>query len=338
MQQEIRFATFNAFNLAPAGAKLYDNLLPYTEEEFEAKIDWTARQIDLLDADVIGFQEIFSQAALKLALSRTRNYRNAFHVGFDLEVGAVQAGAVQAGAVQAGAERLTPGVALVSRLPLAEPGVAHGLFPAGIAMPPGSRDADRFARPVVHAQVIVAPDVIVDVVVVHLKSKRPDYRTGDTGDDAQLYALACLRSLVRRGTEAVALRVLLSHLRRDNQRARVVLGDFNDVADAVTTGIVLGSGTSADRLFDAYQLQRRQDHLRHVGFSSLHDGHYTTIDHILVSEQFNAALPNAIGEVVDVVYLNDHLVLELPAASDHGQVLARIRLFDVADDLMDGGA
>ena len=338
MQQEIRFATFNAFNLAPAGAKLYDNLLPYTEEEFEAKIDWTARQIDLLDADVIGFQEIFSQAALKLALSRTRNYRNAFHVGFDLEVGAVQAGAVQAGAVQAGAERLTPGVALVSRLPLAEPGVAHGLFPAGIAMPPGSRDADRFARPVVHAQVIVAPDVIVDVVVVHLKSKRPDYRTGDTGDDAQLYALACLRSLVRRGTEAVALRVLLSHLRRDNQRARVVLGDFNDVADAVTTGIVLGSGASADRLFDAYQLQRRQDHLRHVGFSSLHDGHYTTIDHILVSEQFNAALPNAIGEVVDVVYLNDHLVLELPAASDHGQVLARIRLFDVADDLMDAGA
>ena len=328
MQQEIRFATFNAFNLAPAGAKLYDNLLPYTEEEFEAKIDWTARQIDLLDADVIGFQEIFSQAALKLALSRTRNYRNAFHVGFDLEVGAVQAGA----------ERLTPGVALVSRLPLAEPGVAHGLFPAGIAMPPGSRDADRFARPVVHAQVIVAPDVIVDVVVVHLKSKRPDYRTGDTGDDAQLYALACLRSLVRRGTEAVALRVLLSHLRRDNQRARVVLGDFNDVADAVTTGIVLGTGASADRLFDAYQLQRRQDHLRHVGFSSLHDGHYTTIDHILVSEQFNAALPNAIGEVVDVVYLNDHLVLELPAASDHGQVLARIRLFDVADDLMDAGA
>jgi endonuclease/exonuclease/phosphatase family metal-dependent hydrolase len=323
MQQEIRFATFNAFNLAPAGAKLYDNLLPYTEEEFDAKIDWTARQIDLLDADVIGFQEIFSQAALKLALSRTRNYRDAFHVGFDPEEGA---------------ERLTPSVALVSRLPLAEPGVAHALFPEGIAMPAGSRDADRFARPVVHAQVIVAPDVTVDVVVVHLKSKRPDYRSADTGDDPQLYALACLRSLIRRGTEAVALRVLLSNLGRENGRPRVVLGDFNDVADAVTTGIVLGTGASADRLFDAYQLQRRQDHLRHVGFSSLHDGHYTTIDHILVSEQFNAALPNAIGEVVDVVYLNDHLVLELPAASDHGQVLARIRLFDVADGLMDAGA
>jgi predicted extracellular nuclease len=323
MQQEIRFATFNVFNLAPAGAKLYDNLLPCTEDEFEAKIDWTARQIDLLDADVIGFQEIFSQGALKLALSRTRNYRDAFHVGFDPDPEA---------------ERLTPSVALVSRLPLAAPGVAHALFPSGVAMPAGSRDPDRFARPVIHAQVIVAPDVTVDVVVVHLKSKRPDYRTGDCCEDAQLYALACLRSLVRRGTEAVALRVLLSNLGRENRRPRVVLGDFNDVADAVTTGIVLGNGAPiGDRLFDAYQLQRRQDHLRHVGFSSLHDGHYTTIDHILVSEEFNAALPNAIGEVVDVVYLNDHLVLELPQASDHGQVLARIRLFDVAEGLMDAG-
>ena len=323
MQQEIRFATFNAFNLAPAGAKLYDNLVPCTEAEFEAKIDWTARQIDLLDADVIGFQEIFSQAALKLALARTRNYQGAVHVGFDPDPGC---------------ERLTPSVALVSRLPLAAPGVAHALFPAGVSMPPGSREADRFARPVVHAQVIVSPELVVDVVVVHLKSKRPDYRTGDSGDDAQLHALACLRSLIRRGTEAVALRVLLSNLARGKQRARVVLGDFNDVADAVTTGIVLGAGAPlGDRLFDAYQLQRRPDPLRHVGFSSLHDGHYSTIDHILVSEEFNGALPNALGEVVDVLYLNDHLVLALAPASDHGQVIARIRLFDEAHGLMDAG-
>jgi endonuclease/exonuclease/phosphatase family metal-dependent hydrolase len=116
------------------------------------------------------------------------------------------------------------------------------------------------------------------------------------------------------------------------------MGDFNDVADSVTTGIVLGIGTPmADRLFDACQLQRRQDHLRHVGFSNVHEGRYTTIDHILVSEEFNALLPNAIGEVVDVIYLNDHLALELPEASDHGQVLARIRLFDEGHGLMDAG-
>jgi len=323
MQQEIRFATFNLLNLGPVGAKLYDNLEPYTEAALEAKINWTARQIDLLDADVIGFQEIFSQDVLKRVLARTSKYRDAIHVGFDADPDS---------------ERPTPTVALVSRLPLAAAGVCYPMFPAGVAMPAGSRDADRFARPVLHAQVMLNPDVTVDVLVVHLKSKRPDYRTGDTSEDSLLYALACLRSLVRRGTEAVALRVLLSNLYRETGRPRVVLGDFNDVADAVTTGIVIGAGAPlGERLFDAYQLQRRPDFLSHVGFSSMHDGQYTTIDHILVSEEFNADLPNAIGEVVDVIYLNDHLVLGLPEASDHGQVLARLRLFDVADRLIDAG-
>jgi endonuclease/exonuclease/phosphatase family metal-dependent hydrolase len=322
MQQEIRFATFNLFNLAPPGVKLYDNLIAATEAEVEAKLDWTARQIDLLDADVIGFQEVFSQAVLKEALARTRHYRDAVHVGFDPAPG----------------ERLTPSVALVSRLPLAEPGVAYPTFPAGIELPAGTADIDCFARPVVHAAVMVSPDCIVDVLVVHLKSKRPDYRNGDSMADPQLFATACLRSLIRRGAEAVALRVLLSNLARDKQRPRVVMGDFNDVADAVTTSIVLGSGSPlGDRMFDCYQLQRRQDHLRHVGFSSLHDGQYSTIDHVLVSEEFNPALPNAIGEVVDVLYLNDHVVLALPAASDHGQVLARLRLYDEAHGLGDAG-
>ena len=323
MQQEIRFATFNVCNLAPPGVKLYDNLLPTTPEEYEAKLNWTAHQVDLLDADVIGFQEIFSQATLKEVLARTRRYREAFHAGFDPDPAAM---------------RLTPSVALVSRLPLAAPPAPLAEFPRGIELPPGSRDAARFTRAPLHAVVQVSPDVTVDVVVVHLKSRRPDYRTGDTGEDPALYALACLRSLIRRGTEAAALRVLLTEMGRANRRPRVVLGDFNDVADSVTTSIVLGAGTPmGDRLYDASQVQRRVDHARHLGFSSVHEGHYSTIDHILVSEEFNAALPNAIGEVLDVLYLNDHLDLELPEASDHGQVLARIRLYDESHGLMDAG-
>ena len=322
MQQEIRFATFNVCNLAPPGVKLYDNLLPTTLEEYEAKLDWTAHQIDLLDADVIGFQEIFSQATLKEVLARTHLYRDAFHLGFDPDPGAM---------------RLTPSVALVSRLPLAGPAQPMVEFPHGIELPPGSRDAARFTRAPLHAVVSVSPDVMVDVVVVHLKSRRPDYRTGDTGEDPALYALACLRSLIRRGTEAAALRVLMTEMGRANRRPRVLLGDFNDVADSVTTSIVLGAGTPlGDRLYDANQVQRA-DHARHLGFSNVHEGHYSTIDHILVSEEFNGALPNAIGEVVDVIYLNDHLDLALPEASDHGQVLARIRLFDESHGLMEAG-
>lgn len=323
MQQELRFATFNAYNLAPPGVKLYDNLAPSTPEQYEAKLDWTARQIDLLDADVIGFQEIFSQVALRAALARTTKYSTAEHIGFDPDPAA---------------PRLTPSVALVTRLPRAELAAQLIDFPNGINMPEGSRDAERFTRAPLHVALQVTPDLVIDVVVVHLKSRRPDYRNGDSGDDPQLYALACLRSLVRRGTEAAALRVLLADMARKHKRPRIVMGDFNDVADAVTTGIVMGVGAPlGERLFDASQLQRRFDCQRDVAFSCVHDGRYSTIDHVLVSEDFHRDLPNAIGEVIDVVSLNDHLLLGSPGASDHGQVIARLRLFDESHGLSEAG-
>lgn len=333
MQQELRFASFNAFNLAPPGAKLYDNLEPLTAAQYEAKLDWTAQQLDLLDADLIGFQEIFSQATLRAVLARSRHYRDAVLAGFD---------------AHGAGERLAPSVALVSRLPLARPADAWPDFPDGVALPQDERHGDhrehanRFARAPLHASVVLPGGTEIDVVVVHLKSRRPDYRGADDGADPLALGLAHLRSLVWRGTEAVALRVLLTRLGRETRRPRIVLGDFNDIAGAVTTGIVLGAGAMgepgrelADRLFDSNAIQLRQDQLRHVGYSTIHEGHCMTIDHILVSEEFNPASRRAIGEVLDVSYLNDHLLQQWPHASDHGQVLARIRLYG---EIENGGA
>ena len=320
MQQEIRFATFNVCNLAPAGAKLYDNLEPLSPAQYEAKAEWTARQIDLLDADVIGFQEIFSQAALRDVLSRTRHYRAAALAGHD--------------AMDA-AGRMLPTVALVSRLPLAGAGVAWTNFPAGVSVSADDTTC-RFARAPLHVQVILPGGQLTDVVVVHLKSRRPDYRHGD-GYDAASYALANLRSLQRRGAEAVALRVLASELGHSS-RPRIVLGDFNDIANAVTTAIVMGAGAPCEpgmemreRLYDANAIALRQDAARHAGYTNIHDSAYMTIDHILVSEHFHPASPRAIGVLQEVTYLNDHLLLGLPHASDHGQVLARIKLLGNID-------
>lgn len=315
---EIRFATFNVCNLAPAGVQLYDNLAPLTADEYEAKANWTARQLDLLDADVIGFQEIFSQTALRDVLSRTQRYRDGVHAGFDPDPNAT---------------RLTPNVALVSRLPLAAAPVQYAEFPPGVSSDSGNPDADRFARAPLHAQVLLPNGVITDVVVVHLKSRRPDYRNGDGNADPLHYALANLRSLVWRGTEAVALRVLLSNLMQDPDRPCVVMGDFNDTVDAVTTTIVLGAGAACEpgselrgRMFDCAQIQLRQDLLRHMAYTTLHDGRYNTIDHIFVSEHFHPQSARAMAEVMEVTYLNDHVANVRPEASDHGQVRASLRL------------
>ena len=344
MQQELRFATFNVLNLAPPGVRFYVDQEPYAQSEYEAKLQWTAQQLDLLDADVIGFQEIFSQAVLREVLARTQLYRNAHHVGFDPEGHADFDRNMRAGV-------LTPSVALVSRLPLAGPGTCHSRMPHGltIALPGAEAPVSAFTRPILHAQVIAGDDEpvlpgrpapkpqLIDVFVCHLKSKRPDFQTTglSTEQDSYQLGLAMLRSMIRRGAEALGLRYLVSDQLRRQRRPLVVLGDFNDVAAAMTTQLVTGAAERrtvrdgpTDRLFDSYRIQTRSRPVRDVGYTHSHEGVMETIDHVLVSDAFEPGGANAIGEVLEVIYINDHLRLRLPQASDHGIVLVRVLLFN----------
>jgi predicted extracellular nuclease len=318
MQQEIRFATFNVCNLALPGMRFYDSLEPYMPAQYETKIAWIARQLDLLDADVIGFQEIFSQAALKEVLAKTQKYQHAHHAGFDPDPQA---------------ERFTPSVALVSRLPLAGEVASYVDLPHQLSVPlPGMADAvTRFTRPVLRARIRISDQLAANVFVVHLKSKLPDSGIAEYAADPLQPDIAVLRSLIRRGAEALGLRYLAADHIRDDRMPLLILGDFNDVAASVTTQIVLGAGDPMengidDRLFDGYRIQSRGDLLHDTGYTHIHEGKYETIDHILVSEAFHPASRSAIGEVVDVTYLNDHIALRQPEASDHGIVLTRIKI------------
>lgn len=319
MQQELRFATFNVCNLAPPGMVFYPNLPAWTSEEYEEKIRWIAQQLDAIDADVIGFQEIFSQAALKDVLARSTKYRDAHHAGIDPDPDSDLA-------------PLTPSVALVSRLPLMKT-VIHRALPAKlIASLPAEQAQTRFTRPILQVQVQGPSNLAIDVFVLHLKSKRPDFHDGEDESDPALFGLASLRSLQRRGAEALGLHLLLQpHLQGDTPL--LVMGDFNDTIDSVTTELVMGAGRYGDdpfdgRLFDCRRIQARR-HLAHeVGYTHMHDGAFNTIDHLLVSKHFHPGYAGAKGKVLEVLYLNDHVMWPRPGASDHGIALARIGLPD----------
>lgn len=318
MQQELRFATFNVCNLALPGVKYYEDQIPYSAEEYDAKINWIAEQLDKLDADVVGLQEIFSQAALKDVLAKTQKYRDAQHIGFDPDP-------------RAG--HLTPSVALITRLPVAEGAAAYTELPnnLAVALPGVSHLVTHFTRPILHARIEISPDLLIHVFVCHLKSKLPDYRSDDHDDQPDQTGIAMLRSLIRRGTDALGLRTLLSNVNKEKRSPIIVMGDFNDVASAIPTQMVMGLGKypvngADDRLFESYRIQSRRGALRDVGYTHMHDGSYETIDHILVSEEFNPASRAPIGEVVEVMYLNDHMTFKQAQASDHGLVLARILL------------
>ncbi|MNR87743.1 Endonuclease/Exonuclease/phosphatase family protein [compost metagenome] len=322
MQQELRFATFNVCNLALPGIKYYEDQIPYSVEEYDAKITWIAQQLDKLDADVIGLQEIFSQQALTDVLAKTQKYRDAQQLGVDPDPNT---------------DHLTPSVALISRLPvLAGPSIFTDLpHQLSVTLPGVAHPVTRFTRPILHARVAVNDSLPVDVFVCHLKSKLPDYRNDLEDELPDQTGIAMLRSLIRRGTDALGLRHLLSDLKQVQRKPIVVMGDFNDVADAIPTRMVMGLGKYPlngidDRLFESYRIQSRRDPLRDVGYTHIHDSSYETIDHILVSEEFNQASPAAIGEVVEVMYLNDHMTFKQAYASDHGLVLVRILLHDAA--------
>ena len=229
-------------------------------------------------------------------------------------------------------------MALVSKLPLVEGVNTTTELPRNLSvtLPNQVSVSNRFTRPVLHAQVAVSSELVIHVFVVHLKSKRPDFSDDEDEEDPYHLGLANLRSLIRRGTEALGLRYLVTNALHGSRVPLVLMGDFNDVAAAVSTQMVMGAGRHGkagfdDRLFDSYLIQACRDPLRNVGFSSVHEGSYETIDHILVSEEFNPASRFAIGEVTEVLYLNDHVALRQPETSDHGQVLARITLYGGAN-------
>ncbi len=127
---------------------------------------------------------------------------------------------------------------LFSRFPIrAEAPFVDDSFPVTLASPgTGEEMASRFrvGRGFVNAQVEVAPGVLVQVMLAHLKSKRAEpgvagEGTGESGDE------------VVRHHEAEALRRHLDDFVRDHPAADLlVMGDFNDGPNSRSLRPVMG--------------------------------------------------------------------------------------------------
>ena len=147
----------------------------------------------------------------------------------------------------------------------------------------------------------------------------------------------------------------------------MVLGDFNDGEHAVSSEIISGetpfrnyawmlrhdaqhrddrySKTEAKAINAAVESVRLtsaeslfvQRSLRDMVFTSAFGGVYESIDQIYLSRHFHPDNPDRIGEMEYFSVFNDHLTdgshAEAPynkLASDHGQIMAHIKLGDRA--------
>ena len=324
-RRHFKVATFNLLNLALAGKRYYNHT--YDETTYKRKVEWLAAHLRFMNADIVGFQEVFHAEALEEVIAATDSYRNAnILVGDRPENGG-------------------PAVALVSRFPVSDVDVVTD-FPeqARLDIDGMNVPINKFSRPILRAKLRLSDELSITVYVAHLKSKRPKLPDGVNPHDPHERGKGEARSLIIRAAEATALRHLLLDTLEGTNYPVIAMGDLNDEGGSVTSRILVGEQPwrrlkleQKQRLWDVHlynvnDIQVRQSY-RDVYYTHIHNGHYDSLDHILVSQEFVRQNPQRLGYVEYVKVFNDHLIDETLSdervprwASDHGQVVATIQL------------
>lgn len=283
---DFTIASFNVKNLIGPDKEYY-RFESYTPEEYAWKEDWLADQLMSLDADIVCFQEIFEEQALRAVIAecdargaelndaalpdRSKRYRRKAifrKLRYDGYSDAALAFAPNVSDGDPGQRR--PGLAILSRHGFeGEPEVIQDLetpleipFQALTGEEAGHYRISRLSRPVQRVRVPVG-DQVISVFNCHLKSKlgefiRPEGAPYPSEADLTRYnahgrALGSLRAALRRMAEAWVLRgLILDEL--DRGRPVMVLGDFNDGEHAVSSEIITGEAP-----FRNYAWMRRHD-------------------------------------------------------------------------------
>jgi predicted extracellular nuclease len=336
LPRQLSLATVNLENLHLPRVPFYSKAEGWSEEEYAGKRAWTAQALQRLNADIIGFQELWHRDALADAFTLA-GLADEYEIATVDPVGNAISNAiavrkphrlVEMRWIEAFPERMT----LRRRH-------ARSLADTDYTLNVGIRD---FSRPLAHATIEVRhPRVTrrLEVLAAHLKSKLP---TPLERDDAAMLqpgdadALGSALSTIRRAAEAAALRLVCNALLRDGTAAVAVLGDLNDAHRSVTTELIAGphryrlfaasrAGEQASRgLYATATLQQHRSQ-RDVYYTYIHEGAHDSLDHILVSQHFYDYSRARLWSFREMRVLNDDLDdprRQERHASDHAPVVA----------------
>ena len=265
-------ASFNVKNLIGPDQEYY-KFQRYTPEEYAWKVDWLSEQIQTLNADIIGFQEIFEESALRAVVDQAnaegelgnnahipgpnkRYRRKAIFSKLKYDSYGKASLFVAPNISDGGPGARRPGLAILSRFGFAEPPKVIQDLPEPLDIPLGGLvEGDggtfrltRISRPIIKARIPIGGQTVT-VFNCHLKSKLGEFVTPEGADrppevditkyDAVGRALGGARSALRRMAEAWVLRrEIVAEL--EQGRPVMVLGDFNDGEHAVSSEIIRG--------------------------------------------------------------------------------------------------
>jgi endonuclease/exonuclease/phosphatase family metal-dependent hydrolase len=342
----MKLATFNLYQFAAPPFYWYELTASnrYSDRSWDEKKQWIKDQLRLMDADVVGFQEVFSVKALKQLVEECGypyfetvdepeidpNYPDVF---------------------------IKPVVALASRFPVTEVQTVtlSEVLLDELPLSPEFAFSRYPIRATIETDSALGPVV---VYVAHLKSKRPMIDPIEYLEDAdwvlrvsdtlQRLSRGHVAALLQRGAEATALYHDVSRLLEfDANQPIVVLGDLNDRADSIPLAALtmndriyeIGGVRASDwpeearqslydyRLTDAFDLAGSWVHEARP-FTHIYKGEGGVLDYVLVSNALNQKNSDGKGVVSEYQVLNAHLNSDGVGnhkQSDHGQVVVTLK-------------
>jgi len=330
----LTLATFNLYNLQMPHVPMYHGRT-YSETEYGEKIAWTARMLKRIDADIIGFQELWHPDALKAAF-KAAGMDGAYSFATKLFNRSIGTALAVKNEHKINSKTWVKDFPKELVLRKRKSSATSGVPDYKIAV-----SADYFARPILKAKVKPkqgsknAPEITV--FIAHFKSKLPiDLDKAEAAKPSikvHQAAIGGALATIRRTAEAAALRVLLTREMKGNNRPVVVMGDLNDTEHSVTNTLVTGdpnyrlflSGTAGNSdvgLYSASSLQEYRN-LRDVNFTHVFKGRHETLDHILVSEQFYDYSKKRKWSFKELRVYNDFVDDVDKSTGDHGVVASK---------------
>lgn len=329
---QISFATFNLYNLNLPNKLMYRNS-EWSQEEYDKKIKWSCNVLNIINAKVWGFQELWDSVVLKDLFEKAGQLDN-----YDLITPSGLSGQeiMCAGAVKKGLLYGNP-------IWIEDFHEKFNLDSSGDVLTPDIKvGINKFSRKILKFKIKPHNDSHpITVYIAHLKSKRPTYiySEGWYRNDPDFYrkhsaGLGYTISTIRRSAEAAALRMLIIEELKNTDSPLVVLGDLNDGQLSNTLNILTGQpnyllsglseGGSDTGLYTVGTLQEYRS-LRDVYYSHIYQNIKESLDHILVSQEFYDNSKKRIWAFKKMEIFNDHLnddEHKKNGTSDHGIVKA----------------
>jgi len=332
--KNIRFGTFNLFQFTEPPYSWYEKKSTFSEEKWRKKTSWIKEQINDMNCDIIGFQEVFSANALQTLCKE---------MGFNYFV------TVDKPQIDNDDSHIfvSTTVALASKHPILE--VQKVNINKESFLEHNYIDDFNFSRTPIKALIQLPNQQNITVYVNHLKSNRLNeleyvFNKQHTLEEKINKTKEALNSNISKALKQRLCEASSLFFDFKNTSTPIVfLCDLNDKLFSLTIEALTNESyhdknqKNAYILYDTYNLDNKviynphpeQKEIKRIP-TSYFQGVGNVLDYIFVSKDFNENMSDNIGKIISHKVLNTHLhnnphgsILQ----SDHAQVVCEIKFY-----------